>query len=217
NALFAIVGDVKPDEVVAKLEKTFGAWQKGEVPATTVPQAGETPAAKIYLIDRPGSVQTNLLLGTLSIQRTDPDYYALELMNRVFGGGPTGRLFLNLREDKSYTYGAYSNLSADKYRGTLEASTQVRTEVTDGAMKELTSELKRIRDEKVPAAELDNAKRSLIGGFALQLESPQSLLQNIVTQKLYGLPADYWDTYPQRITAVTADEVQRVAQQYLDL
>jgi zinc protease len=217
NAIFAIVGDVKPAEVVARLEKTFGSWQRGEVPAAAIPQVGETGAAKIYLVDRPGSVQTNLLLGTLSIERTDPDYYALQVMNRVFGGGPTGRLFLNLREDKSYTYGAYSNISAAKYRGTFQASTQVRTEVTEGSMKELMYELKRIREEKVPAAELEDAKRSIIGGFALQLESPQSLLQNIITQKLYGLPADYWDAYPQKIAAVTAEEAQRVARKYLDL
>jgi len=84
-------------------------------------------------------------------------------------------------------------------------------------MKELLYELKRIRDEKVPQDELDSAKRQIIGGFALQLEFPQSVISNVVTQKLYNLPADYWDNYPQMIGAITADDVQRVARKYIDL
>ncbi|MGE0132123.1 MAG: M16 family metallopeptidase [Blastocatellales bacterium] len=217
NATFYIVGDVKPAEVVVRLEKAFGVWTRGEVHATTIPAVKETGATKIYLIDRPGSVQTNLLLGNLTIERADPDYFALEVMNRVVGGGPSARLFLNLREDKGYTYGAYSSVSSYKYRGAFQASAEVRTDVTEGSMKEFMHELKRIRDEKVPAEEFENAKRSIIGGFALELESPQSLLSDIVVQKLYNLPADYWDTYPQKIAAVTVDDVQRVARKYLDL
>ena len=84
-------------------------------------------------------------------------------------------------------------------------------------MKEFMYELNRLRDEKVSAEELENAKRSIVGSFALSLEQPQALLQNIITQKLYNLPADYWDTYPQKVAAITADDVQRVAKQYLDL
>lgn len=217
NAIFAIVGDVKPATVIAKLEKAFASWKPGEVPKTEIPKVAETGAAKIYLIDRPGSVQTNLLAGALTIDRTDPDYFALEMMNQVVGGGPSARLFMNLREDKGYTYGAYSNVSSSKYRGRFQANTEVRTDVTDGSMKELLYEFKRIRDEKIPAEEFDRAQRTIIGGWALQLEFPQSVLQNAITSKLYGLPADYWDTYPQKIAAVTADDVQRVARKYLDL
>ena len=124
---------------------------------------------------------------------------------------------MNLREDKGYTYGAYSNFGGSKFRGTWTSSSEVRTDVTEGAMKEFMYELKRLRDEKVPAEELENAKRAIIGGFALSLEQPQSLLQNIITQKIYNLPADYWDTYPLKVSAITADDVQRVAQQYIDL
>jgi len=217
NAIFAIVGDVKPAEIVAKLEKTFGAWQRGDVPRTAIPKVSETGPAKIYLVNRAASVQTNLVLGNLTIERTDPDYYALDVMNQVVGGGASARLFLNLREDKGYTYGAYSRFSASKYRGTFRANTEVRTEVTKGSMDELMYELKRIRDERVAQEEFDRAKRTIIGSFALQLESPQGLLGNIVTQKLEGLPADYWDTYTQKIAAITPDDVQRVAKKYLDL
>ena len=217
NAIFAIVGDVKPAEVVAKLEKAFATWKPGDVPKTAIPKVADTGAAKIYLIDRPGSVQTNLVAGLLSIERTDPDYFALEMMNQVLGGGASARLFLNLREDKGYTYGAYSNVSSFKYRGRIQANTEVRTEVTDGSMKELLYEFKRIRDEKTPAEEFERAQRTIVGGWALQLEFPQSVLQNVITSKLYDLPADYWDTYPQKIAAVTPDDVQRVARKYLDL
>ena len=217
NAILAIVGDVTMKDIMPKLEKAFGSWEKGDVPATTIPPAPAQGESKIYLIDRPGSVQTVLQLGTLGIERTSPDYFAVLLADRVLGGGPSGRLFLNLREDKGYTYGAYSGFGGSKFRGTWISSSEVRTDVTEGAMKEFMYELNRLRNDKVPADELDNAKRAIVGSFALSLEQPQSLLQNIITQKLYNLPVDYWDTYPQKVAAITADDVQRVAQKYIDL
>jgi len=217
NAILAVVGDVTMKELMPKIQKAFGDWQKADVPAVNIPQTPEQSASMIYLIDRPGSVQTVLQLGTLGIERTSPDYFAVLLADRVLGGGPTGRLFLNLREDKGYTYGAYSNFASSKYRGTWSSSSEVRTEVTEGAMKEFKYELERLGKEKVSSDELENAKRAIIGGFALSLEQPAALLQNIITQKLYNLPADYWDTYPQKVSAITADDVQRVAQKYIDL
>jgi len=217
NAILAIVGDVTLKEIMPKLEKAFGDWQKGDVMAAAIPPAPPQGDARIYLIDRPGSVQTVLQLGTLGIERTSPDYFAVLLADRVLGGGPSGRLFLNLREDKGYTYGAYSGFGGSKFKGTWISSSEVRTDVTEGAMKEFMYELNRLRNEKVPADELENAKRAIIGGFALSLEQPQALLQNIITQKLYNLPVDYWDTYPQKVSALTADDVQRVAKQYIDL
>ncbi|PWT91939.1 MAG: hypothetical protein C5B55_07220 [Blastocatellia bacterium] len=217
NAILAIVGDVALKGIMPKLEKAFGDWQKADVPGFPIPAAPVQSAAKIFLIDRPGSVQTVLTLGTLGIDRTDPDYFAVLLADKVLGGGPSGRLFLNLREDKGYTYGAYSGFTGSKYRGTWTSSSEVRTDVTEGAMHEFMAELNRLRNEKVPAGELEDAKRSIIGGFALSLEQPQSLLQNIVTQKLYNLPADYWDSYPQKVSAITAEDVQRVAQKYIDM
>ena len=217
NAILAIVGDVTMKELLPKIEKAFGDWQKGDVPQTQIPAAPAQGASRIFLIDRPGSVQTVLQLGTLGIERTSPDYFSLLVADRIFGGGPAARLFLNLREDKGYTYGAYSNMSTSKYRGVMMARSEVRTDGTAGAMKECMYELKRLREEPVTQTELENAKRAIIGGFALSLEQPQVLLQNIITQKIYDLPADYWDTYPQRVNAITAEDVQRVAQKYVDL
>ena len=217
NSILAIVGDVTLKEVLPKIEKAFGDWQKADVPAMTIPQAPSQAASRIFLIDRPGSVQTVLQLGNLGIERTNPDYFSVLLADRILGGGPAARLFMNLREDKGYTYGAYSNFSGSKFRGIWISSSEVRTDVTEGAMKEFMYELKRLRDEPVTTDELENAKRAIVGSFALSLEQPQSLLQNIIQQKIYDLPADYWDTYPQRVAAVTAADVQRVAQKYVDL
>ncbi len=217
NAIFAIVGDVKPADVVAKLEKTFAEWKAGAAAPMTIPPVAAVPATKVYLVDRPGSVQTNLMLGVPTIERNDPDYSALEMMNQVVGGGASARLFLNLREDKGYTYGAYSSSSSGKVRGMFQATAEVKTEVTKKAMDEFMFELKRIRTDLTPADEFDRARRTIVGGWARQLEFPTSLLSNLVTSKLYGFSADYWDTYPAKIAAVTPADVQRVAQKYLTL
>ena len=125
NAILAIVGDVTLKDVMPKLEKAFGGWEKGDVPVTTIPAAPAQAVSRIFLIDRPGSVQTVLQLGTLGIERTSPDYFAVLLADRVLGGGPSGRLFLNLREDKGYTYGAYSDFGGSKFRGIWMSSSEV--------------------------------------------------------------------------------------------
>ena len=216
NAVLLIAGDVTLKELLPKIEQAFGDWEKGEIESRSIPGVRAIDKPHIYLIDRPGSVQTSLALGSLSVERTSADYFPLLVMNQAFGAGPAARLFRNLREDKGYTYGAYSGFTSSKYPGVLIASAQVRTEVTEGAMKEFMYEINRIRDERLAADELENAKRALTGSFALSLEQPVTLLQNIVTQTLYGLPANYWDTYPQSIAAVTAEDVQRVARKYLD-
>ena len=217
NAILFVTGDISLNAIMPKLEKAFRGWQRADVPQTKVPTAPEQQATRIHLIDRPGSVQTVLVLGNLGLERTSEDYLSLVVMNQIFGGGPAARLFLNLREDKGYTYGAYSNFSGTKFRGVFLSNSEVRTDVTEGAMTEFMYELNRMRNQKVSATELENAKRALVGTFALSLEQPQALLQNIVDQNLYGLPADYWDVYPQKVMSITADDVQRVAQKYFDM
>jgi zinc protease len=217
NAMLAIVGDVTLKEILPKLERSFGDWKSGAAPKTVIPEAPTQSASKIYLINRPGSVQTVFQIGALGIERTDPDYAAMAVMNRILGGGGSSRLFLNIREDKSYAYSVGSSFNSSKYRGTFVASAPVRTDATEGALREFMGEFNRIRNEQVSANELENAKRSIVGGFALSLENPGALLQNIITQKLYDLPANYWDTYPQKVEAITVDDVQRVAKKYIEL
>lgn len=217
NATLGIVGDVTPAEIVPKLKAALGAWKKSDWTPKLPPDPKPAEGPRVLLVNRPGSVQTDLVMGNIAIDRRSPDYIAFEVMNQVLGAGSTARLFNNLREDKGYTYGAYSSFLANIYPGPWRANSQVRTDVTEGAMREFFNEFKRIREEKVPESELADKKRSVVARFALSLESPQSLLSLALTCKTYGLPLDYWDTYPAKISAVTADEVQRVAQKYLSL
>ncbi len=216
NAILGIAGDVKPAEIVGKLNRWLGAWKKTdyrpELPANPV----AATARKVYLVDRPGSVQTTVYLGNIAIERRDPDYMSLELMNKIIGGGATGRFFMNLREEHGYTYGAYSGLMAGLFPGPWMGNSNVRTEVTEGALNEFFKEIKRIGAEPVPASELEEAKRAVVANFALSLESPSSLLGYAVQSELYGFPDDYWDTYPARLMAVTAADVQRVGAKYLN-
>ena len=145
-----------------------------------------------------------------------PDYDIVQVMNAVLGGGPTGRLFTHLREEKGYTYGAYSNISASQFRGSWTASTDVRTEVTEPALRDLVAEITRMRNEPVPTKEFEDRKRGMVASFALSLESPTAVLNNHVTRWLYKLPADYWDKFPDRVMAVTVADVQAAAKKYLD-
>jgi zinc protease len=215
NNMFVVAhGDISLKDLVAKLERAFGTWEKGEIPAAKPAELIPPDAARVFVIDRPGSVQTSLRIGSLGIARKSEDYFAMVVMNHILGGGPASRLFTNLREDKGYTYGVSSTFSGSSFPGVVFATTDVRTEVTKDAMRELTKELKRIAEEPVSKQELDNAQRALVGRFALSLDSPQSLIGNLVTQKIYGFPDDYWDTYPQHIEAVTPKDIQRVASKY---
>jgi predicted Zn-dependent peptidase len=209
-------GDVTLKNLIVNLERVFGDWPRGDATPPDPPKATAPEKARVLLVDRPGSVQTSLWLGGLGIERNSEDYFAVLVMNHIFGGGPASRLFLNLREDKGYTYGVYSSFTGSRFPGVVVASTDVRSSATEGALQELSSEIRRIIAEPPSAQELANAKRALIGRFALSLDSPQALIANLATQKLYGLPADYWDLYPQHVEAITPADVQRVGRKYYD-
>jgi zinc protease len=170
---------------------------------------------KVLLIARPGSVQTTLAIGTQSMKRTDPDYTALTVANRVLGG-PMGRLFRHLREEKGYTYGIGSFFSAPTHRGAWQASTSVRTEVTEPALTDLMAEIAELREKPIPEKELADSKRAVVASFALSLENPQQVLGYYIDSWVYRLPPDYWDTYPARIEAVTTQQAQAAAKKYLD-
>ncbi|MBZ5545533.1 MAG: insulinase family protein [Acidobacteriia bacterium] len=217
NAILGVAGDVTLDQLKPQLEKYFGEWKNRPVTQPDLRVLPPPAAKKIYLVDRPKSVQTNIVAGDYALRRSDPDYIPLFVMNRILGGGPTGRLFLNLREEKGYTYGAYSYFTADIYRGPWIASTEVRNAVTDGSMHELMAEFKRMRSEQVPENELDDARRSIVASFALSLEQPATLLRYAMTVKYYNLPEDYYNRYPEEVAKVTPDVVQRMAQKYVDL
>lgn len=216
HAVLAIAGDISMAEARKMIDARLGSWKKAGTPAPAVVDPPAMGPAKVSFIARPNSVQTSLWVGTQGIQRISPDYDIVQVMNAIIGGGPTGRLFTHLREEKGYTYGAYSSISSSQFRGNWIASTDVRTEVTEAALRDLVAEITRMRDEAVPAKEFEDRKRGMVGSFALLLESPAAVLNNHVTRWLYKLPADYWDKYPDRVMAVTPVEVQAAAKKYLD-
>jgi zinc protease len=216
NSILAIAGDVRPAELVPKLEQLLGDWQAAEVKETLPPNAAPASARKVYLVDRPDSVQTTVILGNIAIDRRSEDYIPMVVLNHLLGGGSAARLFLNLREEKGYTYGVYSTFSALEYPGPWRAGGNMRTEVTEGALHEFFYEIRRVREEKVTGGPLEETKRSVVASFALSLERPARVLSFALTRKIYHLPDDYWDTYPAKIMAVSADDVQRVARKYLN-
>ncbi len=216
HAVIGVSGDITMADARKKFEGALAGWRKTGAARPTVTDPSDVSGSKVYLINRAGSVQTSLVVGSPAISRLSPDYDVLAVMNHIVGGGPTGRLFLNLREDKGYTYGASSGLSALRYRGSWQASTDVRSEVTGPALTELIGEIRRLRDERVPDREFRAAKRALVASFALDLESPGGILGDHLTRWLYNLPVDYWDKYPDRIMAVTQEQVQAAARKYLD-
>jgi predicted Zn-dependent peptidase len=195
------------------VEAALAGWKRADSTLAAVAEPRPISGPSVSLVSRPNSVQTNLVVGTQGIDRTDPDYPALTVANRILGG-PFARLFEHLREQKGYTYGAYSGFSSGRYRGPWSANTEVRTEVTDPALTDLLDEIRQMRDTPVPDKELANMKRAIVASFALELERPTTILSNYLDVYLYKLPADYWDTYPDRINAVTAADVQRVAKKY---
>jgi predicted Zn-dependent peptidase len=217
NAILGIVGDVKQDDIMGLVRKYFGDWRGAPVPKQDWSRLPQPSATKISLVDRPDSVQTNILAGNYGARRSDPDYPALIVMNQVLGGGPQARLFLNLREEHGYTYGAYSRAGDDKYREAWEANTEVRNAVTDGSMEQLMAEFKRIREQKVPESELNEARHAIVAAFALSLEQPQQLLTRWMIVQIEGLPMDYWDRYPAEIAEIKAEQVQAAAEKYVDL
>ena len=226
NTIVGVAGDFKTSDMRALIEKYFGAWAgAAEAPAVPSPQLGAADSGSkaarssgaFTLVNRPDSVQTYILAGDMGIKRTDPDFYALVVMNQIVGGGPQARLFLDLREEHSYTYGAYSSFNTEIYGGDWLASTSVRTPVTDGSVTQLLYEFKRINNEPVPQAELDDARHAIVAGFALALEQPNEVLNNWMTAQYYGLPMDYWDRYADRIAAVDGAAVQAAAKKFVDL
>jgi zinc protease len=216
NAILGITGDVNPQAAIAMLKKSLAAWKRTDYSAKLPPSPSAIEQKHVFLVNRPGSVQTNIVIGNIAIDRRSPDYVAMRVANQILGGGVASRLFMKLREEKGYTYGAYSTFVPQAFAGPWRAFSEVRTDVTEGSMAEFFNELHRLRTEPVSTKELEDAKRAIIATFALSLESQSEMLQLALTQKRYGLPADYWDTYPAKVEAVTADDVLRIARKYIN-
>jgi predicted Zn-dependent peptidase len=215
NAVFIVVGDVRYDEIMNRIESLFSGWQRGEDVVANFPEPPVRTRRIAYLVDRPGSAQSNIVVASRGIIRTNPDYFPMLLMHTVLGANASSRLFMNLREDKGYTYGAYSNLDARRTAGTFRATAEVRTPVTGDSVKEFLYELDRIGKERVSDKEIADAKSYLTGIFPIRLETQEGLTDQLVQIKMLNMPGDYLEHYRDRVQAVTGEEIQRVAQKYV--
>lgn len=212
----AIVGNITKKEAEKLVKKYFDNWEKGEIPSVNY----ETPKAPekttVALVDRSTSVQSVIDIAyPVELRPGTEDVIPATIMNNIFGGGSSARLFTNLREDKGYTYGAYSQLESDRLVGSFSASASVRNEVTDSAVVEFMKELRNIRESKVSDEELSLAINSVSGNFARSLERPQTVANFALNIERFDLPEDYYTTYLQKVQAVTKEDIQRMAQKYI--
>jgi zinc protease len=216
GSAIVIAGDFDASKTEPRLRELFSGWKKPAARPVTGPLQSKKPVArKIYLIDRPGSEQADFLMGGLAVKRTDPDFVALSVANAILGAGTASRLFLNLREEKGYTYDVYSSISALKQAGTFFGASQTRTEVTVEAIKEMLAEFDRIANEKVSDQELKNARSFLAGQFALSLSTQGGVASRLLHARVIGLGPDYLESYRARVDAVTSDRVLEVARRYI--
>src|SRR6478672_13346156 len=215
NAVLLVAGDVDHDTLIKRIESLFGNWKPGEVPGDEFPAPPHRAARAAYVIDRPGSAQANIVIANSGITRTSNDYFPMLLMHTVLGANASSRLFMNLREEKGYTYGAYSSLDARRQAGTFRATAEVRTPVTGDSLKEFFYELNRIRTEPVSEKEIGDARSYLTGVFPLRLETQEGLVDQLQQIKMFGLPEDFLETYRSQIQAVTIGQVQEVARKYI--
>ena len=215
NAMLIAVGDIESDTLVREIEAEFGGWERGTAPKVDFPKLPVRSERTLTIVDRPGSNQSNIVLANLAVNRSHPDYFNLVVMNQILGAGASSRLFMNLREDKGYTYGAYSHSYFKRHAGSFESTSEVRTAVTGDSLKEFFFELNKIRDEQASDEELKDAKNFLTGVFPIKAETQGGLTSLIVSQRLYDLPEDYLETYRDNINAVTLEDVQRVANKYV--
>lgn len=216
NAALLVVGDVTPDNVLPLLESNFGPWKAEGPPraAARVPDAPQLTERVVYLVDKPGAAQSQIRIGWIGVPRSTPDYFPLFVMNTILGGSFSSRLNLNLREQHGYTYGAGSTFDMRLSAGPFVATAGVETGKTGEALKEFFKELEAIR-APVPADELARAKNYVALRFPSGFETTANISRRLEEAIVYRLPDDYFTKYVQNIQAVTAADLQRVAQKYI--
>ena len=211
QALLVIAGAIDAAEARQMTEAAFGAWGGATVAAVAPRPAPQRMKSEILLLHRPGSVQANLVVGNTTWPPTDTRGYALTLANQVLGGAADARLFSILREEKGWTYGAYSNVSRRKQLGSFTATAEVRNAVADSALTELLAQMRKMGTTPVPTAEFEQQKQALVGQFPLTIETADAVASQVANARLLGLPTDYVQTYRQRLAAVTPAQAMAAA------
>jgi len=211
HSCLVMAGRIREEEAVDLAEQKFSGWKRTKWQGSILPQPAVSSENQIQLVHRPQSQQSNILLGNLLFSRQHPDFEKTLVVNKILGGGATGRLFMNLREEKGYTYGAYSNLETYRDCGAFTANAEVRSEVTAAAIQTFLEEFHKIQQQPVPGKELNDAKRFLLGIFPLQNETSSAIAALALKQQLYQLGKNYWNHYLTAISRVTASEVREMA------
>ncbi|MDP3352830.1 MAG: pitrilysin family protein [Flavobacteriaceae bacterium] len=218
NAYLVIVGDVNFKEVKKLVTKHFNNWGKGNVATANLPEVSNVAKTEINFVDMPNAVQSEVAaINTLQLKMGDPDYHAVLLANQILGGDFNSYLNMNLREAHGYTYGARSRVNDDKYIGSFKASTSVRNMVTDSTVVEIIKEIKKIRTENVTEEALKNVKAGYVGKFVMALEQPATIARYALNIKVNNLPENFYETYLEKINAVTIEDIKRVAQKYFNI
>lgn len=215
GATLVAVGDLDLDTLIRQAKTRLGAEDSQPPPqprtVTPPPRTGVT----VHLVDRPGAAQTELRVGHVGVERTHPDYVPLIVTNVILGGQFTSRINLNLRERNGYTYGATSRFKARLARGPFVVSTAVATDVAGPAAREILHEMRRLREEPPSEEELEDTKNYIGGVFAYTLQTIGGLAQRLETVATFGLEDDYYEAYPERVRAVTRQDVATVARRHL--
>ena len=216
NAYLVVVGDVNPKAVKKQVKNLFGDWKAGPDMVANIPMVQNAAGTQIEFVEMPNAVQTEVTVqNTVNLEKKHPDYFPLLLANAILGGGGEARLFLNLREDKGYTYGSYSRMGNNKYTDTrFRATASVRNAVADSSVVEILKEIDLIRTELVSAEELSRAKAKYIGSFVRAVERPSTIAGYALDIETEGLDKDFYTNYLSSINAVTREDIQRVAQKY---
>jgi zinc protease len=216
NATLVVVGDITPDRVLPLLETSFGAWTAAPSSAApvTMPAAPQPAQRRIYVVDKPGAPQTQIRIGTIGVARSTPDFFPIQVLNTILGGSFSSRLNLNLREKRGYTYGASSGFDMRLTPGPFSAQAGVQTDKTSESLTEFFNELNGIL-KTVPADELARAKNYVALRFPSSFETTGDIARRLEDAIVYRLPDDYYSRYVQNIEAITAADVQRVAQKYV--
>ena len=216
NAYLVIVGDVDAGDLKKQVKKLFGKWKKKNLSTDPIPDVTNVSTTQIDFVNMPNAVQTEVTVqNTVSLRKKDADYFPLLIANGILGGGGEARLFLNLREDKGYTYGSYSSMGNNKYTASrFRASASVRNAVVDSAVVELLYEIDRMKKEVVSDEELNRAKAKYVGSFVRAVEQPSTVAAYALEIESEGLPDDFYTTYLESVNNVTKEDIQRVAQKY---
>jgi len=210
NSTLVIVGDVTLDEILPKLEKLFDGWKPGNVPVKNISEVSHKEKSVVYILDRPGSLQSLIFAGHIAPPSNDPDDIAIEMMNTIFGGAFTSRINMNLREDKHWSYGASSFLMGARGQRPFVVYASVQTDKTKESMIEIKKELEQIKTIKPPTEEeLNKNKQNEILALPGTWETMRSVLGSIVTIVKYNLPDDYYQKYPQKLQQLNLDDVKR--------